>query len=285
MGPGHRHVSAVELPSVLVIQGSSGWRALSLGEVWRRRELLYFFVWRDLKVRYKQTVLGAAWAILQPLFSMAVFALFFGKLSKMPSDGVPYPLFSFLGLLPWTYFSSVLASASNSLVGNAHLITKVYFPRLIVPLASVASGLADYGVAALMLAPLMTIFRFVPNWTGLLALPLLTMHVFALALGVGLWLSALNVRYRDIRHAVPFLLQLWMYATPIVYPLSIVPVRWRWAVALNPMAGIVEGYRSAVLTGVWQTQALLISLGVTLVVLVSGAFYFRKLERTFADVV
>jgi len=278
-------VSAEAAPSVLVIEGSSGWRALSLGEVWRRRELLYFFVWRDLKVRYKQTVLGASWAVIQPLFSMAVFAVFFGKLSRMPSDGVPYPLFSFLGLLPWTYFSSVLSSASNSLVGNAHLITKVYFPRLIVPLAAVASGLADYGVAALTLVPLMGYFRFVPNLPGLLALPLLTMHVFALALGVGLWLSALNVRYRDIKHAVPFLLQLWMYATPIVYPLSIVPAKWRWAVSLNPMAGIVEGYRSAVLTGVWQTDALLISIAVTAVVLVSGAFYFRKLERTFADVV
>ncbi len=278
-------MSAEAAPSVLVIEGSSGWRALSLGEVWRRRELLYFFVWRDLKVRYKQTVLGASWAVIQPLFSMAVFAVFFGKLSRMPSDGVPYPLFSFLGLLPWTYFSSVLSSASNSLVGNAHLITKVYFPRLIVPLAAVASGLADYGVAALTLVPLMGYFRFVPNLPGLLALPLLTMHVFALALGVGLWLSALNVRYRDIKHAVPFLLQLWMYATPIVYPLSIVPAKWRWAVSLNPMAGIVEGYRSAVLTGVWQTDALLISIAVTAVVLVSGAFYFRKLERTFADVV
>lgn len=276
---------SAEAPAVLVIEGSSGWRALSLGEVWRRRELLYFFVWRDLKVRYKQTVLGASWAVIQPLFSMAVFAVFFGKLSRMPSDGVPYPLFSFLGLLPWTYFSSVLSSASNSLVGNAHLITKVYFPRLIVPLAAVASGLADYGVAALTLVPLMAYFRFVPNLPGLLALPLLTLHVFALALGVGLWLSALNVRYRDIKHAVPFLLQLWMYATPIVYPLSIVPSKWRWAVSLNPMAGIVEGYRSAVLTGVWQTDALLISIAVTAVVLVSGAFYFRKLERTFADVV
>lgn len=278
-------MSAEAAPAVLVIEGSSGWRALSLGEVWRRRELLYFFVWRDLKVRYKQTVLGAAWAVIQPLFSMAIFAVFFGKLSKMPSDGVPYPLFSFLGLLPWTYFSSVLSSASNSLVGNAHLITKVYFPRLIVPLAAVASGLADYGVAALTLVPLMAYFRFVPNLPGLLALPLLTLHVFALALGVGLWLSALNVRYRDVKHAVPFLLQLWMYATPIVYPLSIVPAKWRWAVALNPMAGIVEGYRSAVLTGVWQTDALLISLVVTAAVLVSGAFYFRKLERSFADVV
>lgn len=278
-------MSAESAPAVLVIEGSSGWRALSLAEVWRRRELLYFFVWRDLKVRYKQTVLGAAWAVIQPLFSMAVFALFFGKLSRMPSDGVPYPLFSFLGLLPWTYFSSVLSSASNSLIGSAHLITKVYFPRLIVPLAAVASGLADYGVAALTLVPLMAFFRFVPNGPGLLALPFLTLQVFALALGVGLWLSALNVRYRDIRHAVPFLLQIWMYATPIVYPLSIVPARWRWAVALNPMAGIVEGYRSAVLTGVWQVEALLISLGMTLLVLVSGAFFFRRVERTFADVI
>jgi lipopolysaccharide transport system permease protein len=275
------------------IQPTPGWRAIDFREVWRFRELFYFLVWRDLKVRYKQTVLGAAWAVIQPLFSMLVFTLFFGTLANMPSDGVPYPVFSYAALLPWTYFANALALASNSLVGSANLITKVYFPRLIIPGAAVIAGLVDFAIAFVVLVVLMAGYlatgtALAPRLAAVVMVPLLTLLTSALALGISLWLSALNVKYRDIRYVVPFAVQLWMFASPVIYPLSVVAEkapRLRWVITLNPMTGIIEGFRSALLGSPWDWPALGVSVTVAAAVLVSGAFYFRRLERTFADIV
>jgi homopolymeric O-antigen transport system permease protein len=275
------------------IQPTPGWRAIDLGEIWRFRELFYFLVWRDLKVRYKQTVLGAAWAVIQPLFSMLVFTLFFGKLANMPSDDIPYPIFSYAALLPWTYFANALSMASNSMVGSANLITKVYFPRLIIPGAAVVAGLVDFAIAFAVMVVMMLGYIFagqcpVPSPAALIAVPLLTLLTSAFALGVSLWLSALNVRYRDIRYVVPFALQLWMFATPIIYPLSVVADKapqFLWIMALNPMTGVVQGFRSALLGTPWDFVSLAFSLLLAAAVLVSGAFYFRRMERTFADIV
>jgi lipopolysaccharide transport system permease protein len=269
----------------LRIGPSPGWRAVNLRELWRYRELLYFLVWRDVKVRYKQTLLGAAWAVFRPLLTMLTFWLIFGVIVRVPSDGLPYALFTFVALLPWTYFSNAVSGASNSLLSNSQLLTKVYFPRLIVPTATVVAGLVDYGIAALLLIPLMLYYQIVPPVAALLAIPLLTLVIVLLALGTSLWLSALNVRYRDIGNLVPFLIQLWMYATPIIYPLSKVPAHLRWITDLNPLTGVTQGYRSALFGSPWDWPSLGFSTACGVVVLVSGALYFRRVERTFADLI
>lgn len=270
---------------VLRIRPSAGWRALDLRELWRFRELLYFLVWRDVKVRYKQTVLGAAWALIQPLFLMVIFTVLFGKLGGISSEGVPYPLFSLSAVLPWTYFANALTGASNSLVGNSHLISKVYFPRLLIPAAAVLGGLVDFGLGLLLLLPLMLYFGCMPALATLLAVPLLTILTVGFALGTGLWLSALNVEYRDVRYAVPFVVQVWMFVTPVIWPLSRLDGTYRWLASLNPLAGVVEGFRSVVLGQAWDWTSLLLACVVTAATLITGAFYFRRLERTFADVV
>ena len=279
--------SVAARPSHLVdvIQPSKGWVPLKLGELWHYRELLYFFVWRDVKVRYKQTALGAAWAVIQPVFTMLVFSIFFGRLANMPSDGVPYPIFVFAALVPWTFFANALGQGSNSLVGSGNLITKVYFPRLVVPTASVISGLVDFLIAFAVLVLLMT-------WYGIglslkiLWLPVFVLHAVITALAVALWLSALNVQYRDVRYTVPFLTQFWLFATPVAYPSSLLSPGWRIAYGLNPMVGVVEGFRWALLdTGPAPGLMPVISGLVSVVLLVGGAFYFQRLERTFADVV
>jgi lipopolysaccharide transport system permease protein len=277
------HVST--RPHSLRIEPTRGWVALRLSEVIAYRELLFFLVWRDLKVRYKQTILGVAWAVLQPLLTMLVFALFFGRLAKVPSDGVPYSLFAYTALVPWTFFATGLTTASNSLVGSANLITKVYFPRLTIPLATVIAGLVDFALAFPLLFGLMAYHGVWPT-ANVIWLPAFIALAFATALGVGLWLSALNVQFRDVRHAVPFLTQLWMFATPIAYPSSLLPEKWRALYALNPMVGVVEGFRWALLgtntrPGVMVGVSALAAVGL----LVSGAFFFRRMERTFADVV
>ena len=267
------------------IEPSKGWSPLKLREIWAYRELLYFLMWRDVKIRYKQTVFGAAWAIIQPFLTMVVFSLFFGKLAKMPSDGVPYPIFSFAALVPWTLFNYGLSQASNSLVGSSNLITKVYFPRLIIPTASLLSGVVDFLIAFGLLLGMMVFYGILPT-LNVLWVPALVLLTLVTALGVGLWLSALNVQYRDVRFAVPFLAQLWMFATPIAYPSSLLPEKWRVLYGLNPMAGVVEGFRWALLgTATRPGPMIFASAGAALVILVSGAFYFRRMERNFADVV
>jgi lipopolysaccharide transport system permease protein len=280
------------------IRPQPGWRAVNLRELWKYRELLYFLTWRDIKVRYKQTLLGAAWAVIQPLFSMILFTLLFQKMAKMPSENIPYPLFSFAALLPWTYFAYAITTGSNSLIGSANLVTKVYFPRLIIPGSSVVGGLVDYCITLVVLFLLIAGYVIaaqmgydvggeihLPPWSIFFTLPLLTLITSAIALGASLWLSALNVQYRDVRYVLPFLLQLWMYASPVVYPLTKVPEQYRWIVALNPMAGVIEGYRSAFFNRSWDVSSLTVSLGVGTILLISGALFFRRVERTFADVI
>jgi len=267
------------------IAPSRGWGALKLRELWAYRELLYFLVWRDIKVRYKQTALGAAWAIIQPFFTMVVFSVFFGSLAKMPSDGIPYPIFAFAALVPWTFFANGLTQASNSLVGNSALIKKVYFPRLAIPIAGVLSNLVDFALAFVVLLLMMVYFKLWPT-VAILWLPLLLLLAFVTALGVGLWFSALNVEFRDVRYVVPFLTQFWMFATPVAYPSSLLHEPWRTLYGLNPMAGVVEGFRWALLGNANAPGPLIwASAAAALVILVSGAFYFRRMERTFADVV
>jgi lipopolysaccharide transport system permease protein len=267
------------------IQPSHGWVSLKLGELWAYRELLYFLVWRDLKVRYKQTVLGVAWAIMQPLFTMVIFSLFFGRLAKVPSDGIPYPIFSFTALVPWTMFASGLNQASNSMVGSAHLIRKVYFPRLAVPIATVFAGVVDFAVAFVVLLCMMLFYHITPS-INVVFLPLFLLLAIITSLGTGLWLSALNVKYRDVRYLVPFITQFWMYATPIAYPSSLLHEPWHTVFGLNPMVGVVEGFRWALLGAKTQSGPMIaVSAAVALTALVSGAFYFRRMEKTFADVV
>jgi lipopolysaccharide transport system permease protein len=274
-----------EKSRVLRIAPSSGWVPLRLGELWESRELLYFLTWRDIKVRYKQTALGAAWAILQPVMTMVVFSLFFGKLAKVPSDGVPYPIFSFAALVPWSFFVYALTQSSNSLVGSGNLLKKIYFPRLIIPLSAVLSGAVDFALAFAVLLVMMGYYGLVPT-ANTLWLPAFFLLSFVTALGVGLWLSAINVQFRDVRYAVPFLTQFWMFATPIAYPSSLLHEPWRTVFALNPMVGVVEGFRWALLgTDMTLGPMLIASSATALTLLVSGAFYFRRMERTFADVV
>lgn len=270
---------------VIRIQRSQGWVALQLKELWAYRELLYFLIWRDVKVRYKQTVLGVAWAIIQPVFTMVVFSLFFGRLAKMPSDGIPYPLFSYAALVPWTFFAQGLTLASNSLVGSANLIKKVYFPRLSIPIAAVTSGLIDFSIAFIVLLGMMPYYGIVPT-INVIWLPFLLLLTLMTSLGVSLWLSALNVQFRDVRYILPFLTQLWLFATPIAYPSSLLSEPWRTLYSLNPMVGVVEGFRWALLGAKTAPGPMLIgSTLAALALLVGGAFYFRRLEKTFADVV
>jgi lipopolysaccharide transport system permease protein len=278
-------VATAQAP-VFVIEPERGWVGLRLRELWEYRELLYFLTWREVKVRYKQTAIGAAWAVIQPLFTMLVFALFFGRLAKIPSDGVPYPVFALAGLVPWTFFANGLAQSSNSLVGNANLVSKVYFPRLSVPIASILSGLVDFALAFLLLVGLMVIEK-VHLTAHLMWLPAFLLLSISTSLGAGLWLSALNVEYRDVRYAVPFLVQFWMFATPVAYPSSLVKTEpWRSLYGLNPMVGVVEGFRWSLLgTGGTPGMMLALSVLVSVLLLAAGAFYFRRMERNFADVI
>ncbi|MBM4135089.1 MAG: ABC transporter permease [Nitrospira sp.] len=269
----------------LIIRPSRGWVSLRLRELWEYRELLYFLAWRDVKVRYKQTALGAAWAILQPFFAMVVFSIVFGRLAKIPSDGVPYPIFAYCALLPWQFFAHALTESGNSLVANERLITKVYFPRLVIPLSSLLAGLVDFAIAFLVLLGMMVYYGIAPTG-AVVTLPLFLLLALATALGVGLWLSALNVQYRDVRYTLPFLTQFWLFATPVAYPASLVPEPWQALVGLNPMAGVVEGFRCALLgTAKAPGSLLAVSSVVVVVLLVSGLYYFRRMERSFADVV
>ncbi len=276
-------------PSQIIIEPARGWAALGLRQVWEYRELLYFLVWRDVKVRYKQTVVGALWIVLQPVASMVVFSLLFGGLLGVPSGNVPYPVFAYAALLPWNYFAASLTRSSSSLVSSAHLITKVYFPRLIIPLAGVLSGLVDFGIAFLVLIGLMIYYGIPLIWT-MLYLPALLLLALLTALGFGLWLGALNVRFRDINYVVPFLVQVWMYATPVIYGSTLIPERFRFLLALNPMTVVVEGFRWALLGAAAPAASttggvLWVSLGISAAVLVSGLYFFRRTERTFADVI
>ncbi len=282
------NVTAVEqigdaLP-VLRIEPSSGWVSLRLGELWEYRELLYFLVWRDIKVRYKQTALGAAWAILQPVLTMVVFSVFFGRLAKVPSDGIPYPLFALAALVPWQLFAYAVSESTNSLVVSQNLIKKVYFPRLVIPIASVLAGLVDFAISFVALIGLMTYYGIRPT-PAIAILPLFILLAVASALCVGLWLSALNVEFRDVRYTIPFLTQFWMFVTPVAYPSSLIPEKWRTVFGLNPMAGVVEGFRWALLGKATSLGSFLaVSIAVVVVLLFGGLVYFRRMESTFADV-
>lgn len=270
---------------ILRLQPRQGWTFLDLKDLWNYRELLYFLAWRDIKIRYKQTLLGVAWAVLQPALTMAIFSLFFGKLARIPSDGIPYPLFVLSALVPWNFFANGLHQSSNSLVGSAHLITKVYFPRTIIPLSSLFSGIIDFFLSFLLLLGLMGYYGIFPGMRLLLlAGPL--MLAFLAALGVGLWLSALNVQFRDVRYTIPFLTQVWLFVTPVVYPSSLLPEGWRLLYNLNPMVGVVEGFRFALLDSSPPPIALwILSAATTAIILISGIFYFRRMERKFADII
>lgn len=273
-----------ELP-VFFIKPEEGLASVGLKELWEYRELLYFFVWRDIKVRYKQTVLGAAWAIIQPFFLMVVFSLFFGRLAGVPSDGIPYPVFVYCALLPWQLFAHALSESSNSLVANERLLTKVYFPRLLIPTSSVLGGLVDFAVAFIILLLMMAWYGIRPSW-AIVTLPAFVLLAMASALGVGLWLSALNVRYRDVRYTIGFLIQFWLLATPVAYPSSLIPGRWRALYGLNPMAGVVEGFRWALLGKSEPPGALLaVSAAAVILILIGGLYFFRRFESEFADVI
>ncbi len=278
------NAAQIDIP-IIRIEPSRGWVSLKLRELWEYKELLYFLVWRDIKIRYKQTVLGAAWAIIQPFMTMVVFSLFFGRLAKIPSDGVPYPIFSFAALVPWTFFANGLSKASNSLVSSSNLIKKVYFPRLAIPIANVLSGILDFVLALITLIGMTLYFGIVPT-INVMFLPFFLLLALVTALGVSLWLSAMNVQFRDVQHIIPFITQLWFFATPIAYPSSLLSEPWRTIYAINPMVGVVEGFRWALLaTDTAPGSTIWMSSGVALALLVSGLFYFRRLEKTFADVV
>ena len=269
---------------VTVIEPRKGWRALELQELWAYRELLYVLTMRDIKVRYKQTVLGFSWAIIQPAMMMVVFSIFFGGSAKMPSDGHPYPLFVYSGLLPWTFFQTAVGSASSSLLNSSHLVTKVYFPRLMIPLSAIGSGLADFLIATMVLFVLMAIYGGTFGLSLLLA-PFLILGVVFIALGVGTFLAALTVSYRDFRYVVPFMLQFWMFATPVIYPASLVPEKWRMLLYLNPMAGMIEGFRAAFLGSTFNLGAVALSLTTAALIFAAGVAYFEKVERRFADII
>jgi lipopolysaccharide transport system permease protein len=279
--------TALSKPAVPVmrITPPTRWWILPFGELWDFRELVYFFVWRDIKIRYKQTAIGAAWAVLQPLLTMLIFSLFFGRLAHIPSEGLPYPIFYYSALLPWMYFAAALQNATNTIVENQRVITKVYFPRLALPLASVLSGLVDFAVSFVMFVVLMIYYGIRPT-PAILWFPAFILLAILTALGVGLWLSALNALYRDVRYVLPFLVQFWLFASPVAYPASLVPQKWRWLYGLNPMAGVIEGVRWS-LTGHTSPPGRLIfvSTAAVLVLLASGLAYFQKVETTVADVV
>ena len=269
---------------LVVIQPSKRWATLSLGDIWAYRELLFFLTWRDVKVRYKQTALGAAWAILQPLFMMVIFTIFFGRLAGVGSSGIPYPLFALAGLVPWTFFSNAITASGNSLVGSAHLITKVYFPRLIVPAAAMLAGLVDFLLAFLLLCLLMVYYR-VAITVQILFLPVLVLLTALFSLAVGTWMSALNVKYRDVRFALPFLIQLWLFVSSVILPSSSIPQKYRWLLLLNPMSGIIEGYRSALFGLPFDWPALSVAAVLTLLVLLYAIYAFARVERSFADII
>ena len=268
-----------------VISPSKGWLSLNLKEVWEYRELLGILAWRDVSVRYKQSIVGIGWAVIQPLLTMLIFTIIFGMFAKLPSDGLPYPIFSYCALLPWTYFARSLGDSSDSLVGSSHLITKVYFPRLILPISKVFSGLIDFAIAFAILLGMMAWYRIAPT-KGLLALPLFIGIAMLAALGVGTWFTALNVRYRDVKFVVPFLIQFWMYASPVAYSTSIIPEKWQWIYGLNPMVGVIEGFRWAMLgKAAPSITLLLIPSLIIFAILISGLYYFKKMEKTFADII
>ena len=267
---------------VVAIGPRGRWAALNLSDLWPYRELLYFLMWRDIKVRYKQTILGAAWAIIQPLVTMIIFTYFFGKLARVPTDGVPYPIFFYTGLLLWTFFSNGVTNGANSLVGNSNLITKVYFPRLIIPAAAVGAGLLDFAIASILLIGLLIYYGFSASWTYLMVLPLVLLTT-AFALGVGIWFSALNVKYRDVRYALPFLIQVWMFLSPIIYPSSLVPQEWRWVLSLNPLTGLVESFRASLFGRELPWAPLAYSALFTLIILSYASYTFRRMERSFAE--
>jgi lipopolysaccharide transport system permease protein len=273
-----------EIP-VLDIYPSHGWIPLNLRDLWEFRELLYFLAWRDIKIRYKQTILGIFWVVIQPLIAMVIFSIVFGQLAKLPSDGLPYPVFTYTALLPWTLFASGLQRSTTSLVTSSNLISKVYFPRLIIPTAAVLAPLVDFAVSSVILFAMLVFYRIIPG-PAILMLPLFIALDLACALGVGLWFAALNVRYRDVSYILPFLVQVWLFATPVAYSISIVPEQWRTLYALNPMVGVIEGFRWALLGTETDIAPLVaVSVGVTTVLLISGLYYFRRVEKSFADVV
>jgi lipopolysaccharide transport system permease protein len=283
--PQHPAAAGGEPLPRLRIAPSKGWVSLRLKDLWEYRELLYFLTWRDIKVRYKQTALGASWAIIQPFFTMVVFSLFFGKLAKIPSDGVPYPIFSYTALVPWTFFANGLGQSANSLVGSAQLIKKVYFPRLTIPISTVLGGVVDFALAFLVLLGMMLFYHLKPTW-HVVYLPLFLLLALVTSLGVGLWLSAMNVQFRDIRYVVPFITQFWMFATPIAYSSTLLKGPWRAVYGLNPMVGVVEGFRWALLgTHTAPGPMIAASSAAAVLILVTGAFYFRRMETTFSDVV
>jgi ABC-type polysaccharide/polyol phosphate export systems, permease component len=268
----------------IVIDARDAALGLHLRELWNYRELLLFLTWRDIQLRYKQTALGATWVIIQPLFTMLLFTLFFGKLAHMPSDNVPYPLFAYAGLVPWTFFSNALTNSGQSLVGNSSLISKVYFPRIYIPAGAVGAGLLDFAIASVLLLPMLIYYDVTITWRIFL-LPAFALLATILALGVGMWLAALNVRYRDVRYAIPFLVQLWLFASPVIYPASIVPPKWKWLLAVNPVTGVIEGFRASILGKEFDVSTILSSVIVTSLILVFSFFAFRRVEDSFADVV
>jgi lipopolysaccharide transport system permease protein len=276
----------VRLPAepLVVIQPNKRWSLLSFKDIWAYRELLFFLTWRDVKVRYKQTALGAAWAILQPLFMMIIFTLFFGRLAGVGSSGIPYPVFALAGLVPWTFFSNAITASGNSLVGSANLITKVYFPRLIVPAAAMLAGLVDFVLAFVLLVLLMVYYHIVPT-IQVLFLPVLVLLTALFSLGVGTWFSALNVKYRDVRFALPFLIQLWLFVSSVILPSTALGPKWRWLLMLNPMSGIIEGYRSALFGLPFDWPALGIASGLTVLTLLYAIYAFGRVERSFADII
>ena len=276
---------SVESPYKMIIKPSRSWGPLRLKELWQYHELLYFLIWRDIKVRYKQTVLGAAWAIIQPFFTMVVFTLFFGKMAKIPSEGLPYPIFSYTGLLPWIFFSQAMNQSADSLVGNANLITKVYFPRMVIPFSAALAPVVDFAIAFVVLIGMMFFYEIYPG-SAIIWLPVFLLLAFTTSLGIGLWLSALNVQYRDVRYTIPFLTQLWLFATPVIYPSSLVHGPWRIILGLNPMTGVVEGFRWSLLgIGGAPGGIIWMSAGISFLVVVTGMIYFSRMEKTFADVV
>lgn len=269
------------------IKPSKGWISLNLKSLFEYHELLFFLAWRDIQIRYKQTVLGASWAVIQPFMTMVVFSVFFGNLAKMPSDGVPYPIFAYAALVPWTFFANSLTQASNSLVGNSNLIKKVYFPRLIIPISAVMSGILDFMISFLVLVAMMVFYGIKPDFSHLIWIPVFALLALTCALGIGLWFSAINAEYRDIRHAIPFVIQFWLFATPVAYPASLLEEPWRTIYGLNPMVGVIEGFRWALLgaDSSGMQGLLIMSAAVSLMLLISGAFYFRRLEKNFADLI
>ncbi|HEY6120334.1 MAG TPA: ABC transporter permease [Pyrinomonadaceae bacterium] len=269
---------------LVIIEPSKAWSSLDLHDLWRFRELLYFLTWRDVKVRYKQTALGIAWAIIQPLFTMLIFTLFFGRLAGVPSDNIPYPVFAYAGLLAWTFFANAITSSGNSLVGSSHLITKVYFPRMIIPGAAVAAGLVDFAIAFVILVILMVYYGVMITW-NIFMFPALVLLTTLLALGIGMWLSALNVKYRDVRFALPFLVQLGMFVSPVIYPSSFLPEKFRWLLSINPMTGIIEGYRSSLFGRPFNWITLAASAAITLIMLIYSSYSFQRMEKSFADIV